>query len=163
MCLSETKLSHSHKICTEVSSSVPHFLQAGSLLSPITCRCLLRVLCPVSRPITALVCVLLKDSKRAPVARLGPERNTLLGNLHNRQFYIPYTLLQASTMNASWETGVKKKRPSMSALIKIRPTKFSSGKPDSYERNEKQVTRWRSTEQGRFVRSTYKRQTSLVV
>jgi hypothetical protein len=63
-------------MCAEVSSSVPHFVQAGSLLSPITCRCLLRVLCPVSRPITALVCVLLKDSNRAPVARLGPEINS---------------------------------------------------------------------------------------
>jgi len=73
--LSEAKASHLHKICTEVSSSVPHFLQAGSLLSPITCRCLIRVLCPVSRPITALVCVLLKDSKRAPWGQrltLGP-------------------------------------------------------------------------------------------
>ena len=59
-CLSEAKASHSHKMCTEVSSSVPHFLQVGLSLSPITCRCLLRVLCPVRRPITALVCVLLK-------------------------------------------------------------------------------------------------------
>jgi hypothetical protein len=73
LCLSEAKASHSHKICTEVSSSVPRFLQVGSLLSPITCRCLLSVLCPVSRPITALVCVVLKDNNRAPVARLGPE------------------------------------------------------------------------------------------
>jgi hypothetical protein len=69
LCLSEARASHSHKICTEVSSSVPHFLQVGSLLSPITCRCLLRVLCPVSRPITALDCVLLKDNNRAPTAR----------------------------------------------------------------------------------------------
>ena len=68
-CLSEAKASHSHKMCAEVSSSAPHFLQVGLSLSPITCRCLLRVLCPVSRPITALVCVLLKDSSRAPVAR----------------------------------------------------------------------------------------------
>ena len=65
--LSEAKASH--KICTEVSSSVPHFLQVGSLLSPITCRCLLRVLCPVSGPITALVCVLLKDSQLWLVVR----------------------------------------------------------------------------------------------
>jgi hypothetical protein len=75
LCLSEAKALHSHKICTEVSSSVPHFLQVRSLLSPITCRCLLRV-CPVSRPITALVYVLLKDSNQAPVARLGPEINS---------------------------------------------------------------------------------------
>jgi len=56
-CLSEAKASHSHKMCTEVSSSVPHFLQVGLSLSPITCTCLLIVLCPVSRPIRALVCV----------------------------------------------------------------------------------------------------------
>jgi len=89
LCLSEAKASHSHKMCTEVSSSVPNFLQVGLSLSPITCRCLLRVLCPVSRPITALVCVLLKDSKRAPAARSGPEINSqaclcvLQGPRHN--------------------------------------------------------------------------------
>jgi hypothetical protein len=76
ICLSEAKASHSHKICTEISSSVSHFLQVGLLLSPITCRCLLRVLCQLSRPITALVCVLLKDNNRAPVAKLGPEINS---------------------------------------------------------------------------------------
>jgi len=73
LCLSEAKASHLPKICTEVSSSVPHFLQMGLLLSPITCRCLLKVLCPVSRPITALDCVLLKDNNWVLVARLGPE------------------------------------------------------------------------------------------
>jgi hypothetical protein len=76
LCLSEARASHSHKTCTKVSSSVPHFLQVGSLLSPITCRCLLRVLCPVSRPITTLDYVLLKDSSRAPIARFGPEINS---------------------------------------------------------------------------------------
>jgi len=76
LCLSEAKASHSPKICTEVSSSVPHFLQVGLLLSPITCRCLLKVLCPVSRPITTLGCVLLKDNNRAPLARLGPGINS---------------------------------------------------------------------------------------
>ena len=73
--LSEAKTSHSPKICTEVSSSVPHFLQVRLLLSPIVCRCLLKVLYPMSRPITALDFVLLKDNKRAPAARLGPEIN----------------------------------------------------------------------------------------
>ena len=62
LCLSEAKTSHSPKICTDISSLVPHFLQVGLLLSPITCRCLLKVLCPVSRPITAQDCVLLKDN-----------------------------------------------------------------------------------------------------
>ena len=76
LCLNEAKSSHSPKICTEVSSSVPHFLHVGLLLSPITCRCLLKVLCPVSKRITALDCVLLKDNNQAPVARLGPEINS---------------------------------------------------------------------------------------
>jgi hypothetical protein len=75
--LSEAKASHSHKMWTEVCSSVPHFLQMGLLLSPILCRCLLKVLCPVSRPITTLDCVLLKDNNRAPVARLETEINSL--------------------------------------------------------------------------------------
>jgi hypothetical protein len=71
-CLSEVKASHSHKMWTEVSSSVPHFLHMGSLHSPMICKCLLKVLCPVSRPVTVLVCVLLRDSSRAPIARSGP-------------------------------------------------------------------------------------------
>jgi hypothetical protein len=66
ICLSEVKASHSPKICTAVSSSVPHFLQVGLLFSPIRCRCLLKVLC-LSRPITTLDCALLKDNNCAPV------------------------------------------------------------------------------------------------
>jgi len=76
LCQSEAKASHSPKICTEVSSSVPHFLQVELLPSPITCTCLLKMLFLVSRPITALEFVLLKDNNRAPVARLGPEINS---------------------------------------------------------------------------------------
>ena len=72
-CMNEAKVSHSHKMCTEVSSSVPHFLQVGLLLNPITYRCLLRVLCPVRRPGKTLDCALWKDSNRAFVAGLGPE------------------------------------------------------------------------------------------
>ena len=74
---------------TEVSSSVPHFLHMGSLHNPMICKCLLKVLCPVSRSITTLVCVLLKDSSRAPIARSGPEINSwaclcvLQGPRHN--------------------------------------------------------------------------------
>jgi hypothetical protein len=74
--LSEAKASHSHKMWTEVFSSVPHFLLVGLLHSPVIYRCLLNVLCPVSRPITILDCVLLKDSNQAPVARSGPEINS---------------------------------------------------------------------------------------
>jgi hypothetical protein len=89
VCLSEAKASHSHKIWPEVSSSVPHFLQVRLLLSPIIYKCLLKVLHPVSRPITTLDCVLLKDNNRAPVARSGPEINSqaclcvLQGPRHN--------------------------------------------------------------------------------
>jgi len=73
--LSGTKASRLPKICSEVSSSLPHFLHVGLLLSPTTCTCLLKVLCPVSRPITALDCVPLKDNNHVPVVRLGPEIN----------------------------------------------------------------------------------------
>ena len=75
-CMSEAKASHSHKTWTEVSSSVPHFLQVRLLLSPITYKCLLKVLCPVSRPKTTLDYVLLNDNNRALVASLGPEINS---------------------------------------------------------------------------------------
>jgi hypothetical protein len=45
-CLSNAKASPSHKTWIEVSSSAPHLLRKGLQLSPIKCRCLLRVLCP---------------------------------------------------------------------------------------------------------------------
>ena len=92
--LSEAKASHSHKMWTEVSSSVPHFLQVGFLLSPITWRCLLRVLCSVRRPITTLDFVLLRDNNRALVVRLGPEINyraclcVLQGPHHNTKSWL---------------------------------------------------------------------------
>jgi hypothetical protein len=65
VCVSEAKASHSHKMWTEVSSSAPHFLQVGLLLSPITYTCLVKVSYPVKRPITTLDYVLLKDNNRA--------------------------------------------------------------------------------------------------
>ena len=76
MCLSETKASHSHKMLNEVSSSVPHFLQMGLLPSPIMHKCLFKVLCPVRKPITTLVWVLLKDNSQATVASSWPEINS---------------------------------------------------------------------------------------
>jgi hypothetical protein len=75
-CMSEANASHSHRMWTEVSSSLPHFLQMGSLRSTMICKCLLKVLCPISRPVTTLVCVLLKDNSRAPIAGWGPEINS---------------------------------------------------------------------------------------
>ena len=43
---------------------------------PIRWRCLLRVLCPVRRPVKALDCVLLKDRNLALAPRQGPEINS---------------------------------------------------------------------------------------
>ena len=65
------------------------------MLSPITYRCLLRVLCPVSRPITALVCVLLKDSSRAPWPDQGQRSTPEPASVHYRdssqcQMLIPH-------------------------------------------------------------------------
>jgi len=65
--LSEVKSSNPHKLWTEISTSVPHFLK-----NPITYRCLLKMLYSVRRPVTTLDCVLVKDSIRAFVAVLGP-------------------------------------------------------------------------------------------
>jgi len=67
VCRSETKSSHLHRMTNEVSSSVPHFLQVQLLLSPIIYKCLLTVLCPVSRPVTTLACVLPRSQVRARV------------------------------------------------------------------------------------------------
>jgi hypothetical protein len=102
VCLSEAKASHSHKMWTKVSSSVPHFLKMGLLLSPITYKCLLKVLCPVRRPITPLDCVLLKDKNRAFVARLGPKLNSraclyeLQGPCHNTYAGFPSSFYLSS-------------------------------------------------------------------
>ena len=74
-CLSEAKAPHSHRTWTEVSSSVPHFLQVGFQLNPITFRYLLRVLSLVRRLVMTLDCVLLKDCNRVFVAVLRPEIN----------------------------------------------------------------------------------------
>ena len=76
-CLSEPKASHSQRMWAEVSSLTPHFLHKGLSSSPSRWRCLLRVLCPVRRPITALDCVLLNDRSLALVPRVGPKINSL--------------------------------------------------------------------------------------
>jgi len=72
-CLREAKASHSQGMSAEFSSSAPHLLHSGLSDSPIRWRCLLRVLCPVKRPVTALDCVLLKDRNLDLALRQGPE------------------------------------------------------------------------------------------
>jgi hypothetical protein len=74
--LSETKASHSQRVWAEVSSSAPHLLHKGQSFSRITYRCLLRVLCPVRRPVTTLDSVLLKGKGLVFVAGLGPKINS---------------------------------------------------------------------------------------
>jgi hypothetical protein len=73
ICLSEAKTSHSQRMWAEVSCFTPHPLHNGLSSSPSKWRCLLRVLCPVSRPVTTLDWVL--NLTLAP--RLGPEINSL--------------------------------------------------------------------------------------
>ena len=75
-CLSEAKASHSQRMWAEASSAAPRHLHNGLSDSPITWRCLLRVLCPVRRPVTALYCVLLKDRNIALAPRQGPETSS---------------------------------------------------------------------------------------
>jgi hypothetical protein len=76
ICLSEAKASHRQSIWAEVSPSAPQLLHSGLSVSPIKWRCLLRVLCPVWRPNTALDYVLFKDRNLALAPRQGPEINS---------------------------------------------------------------------------------------
>ena len=73
-CLSETKAANSPGVWAEVSSSAPH-LHNGVSDSPIRWRCLLSVLCPVRRPVTALDFVLL-GQKPSLDTQTGPEINS---------------------------------------------------------------------------------------
>ena len=119
VCLSEARASHSHRMWTEVSSSVPHLLQVGLLRSPIIYKCLSKVLCPVSRSIRTLDCVLLEDNSRAPAAILGPEINSraylcvLQGPRHNARccfsiqccIFLLIFCLETSTMGSGQPVG----------------------------------------------------------
>jgi hypothetical protein len=75
-CLREVKALHSQRMWTEVSSSAPYLLYNGLSDSPIRWRCLLGVLRPVRRPVTALNSALLKDRNLALAPRQGPEINS---------------------------------------------------------------------------------------
>jgi hypothetical protein len=58
-------------VWTEVSSSAPHLLHNGLLISPFMWRCILRILHVVRSSITTLECVLLKNNNLVFVAGLG--------------------------------------------------------------------------------------------
>jgi hypothetical protein len=72
-CLCETIALHSQRMWAEVSSSAPHLLHSGLYDCPVRWKCVLRVLCPVRMPVTALDSVLLKDRNLALAPRQGPE------------------------------------------------------------------------------------------
>ena len=72
-CLSEAKASHWQRMWAEVLSSAPHLLHSGLSDSSIRWRYLLRVVCPVRRPVTAQEWVLLKDRNLALTSSQGPE------------------------------------------------------------------------------------------
>jgi len=72
-CLSEAKASHSQRMWADVSSFAPHRLHSGLSSSPSRLRYLLRMLCPVRRPVRALEWVLLKDRNLALAPRQSPE------------------------------------------------------------------------------------------
>ena len=73
VCLIVAKASHSYKTWAEFSSSASHFLHKGLSITPIMCRCVLRVSCPVRRPVKNLDCILLKDSSLVLAFGPGPE------------------------------------------------------------------------------------------
>jgi len=107
-CLSESKASYSQRMWAEVSSSAPHLLHSGLSDSHIRWRCLLRV-CPVRRSVTALGCVLLKDSNIALAPRVGPKINSwaclwVLPRLRHRipGFSIKKTKLHCVSLQANY-------------------------------------------------------------
>ena len=65
-----------HRMPSLFKWSLPRFLQVGLLSRPITHKCLFKVLCPVSRPITTLDWILLKNNNLDLLASLGPEINS---------------------------------------------------------------------------------------
>jgi len=130
-CPSVSPQPHTRTKCgTEVSSSVPHFLQVALLLSSLYINVLLKVLCPVSRPITTLDCILLKDNNRAPVARSGPEINSracpcvLQGPRHNtncwfsiqRFIFLLIFCLETPPRKAQVQQTVEENRPLRACL-----------------------------------------------
>ena len=71
MCLSEaTHTKHGFSF-----PSLLHLLQKGLSIGPIMYRYLLSMVCPVRRPVTALVCVLLKGNRLVLRVRIGPKIN----------------------------------------------------------------------------------------
>jgi len=74
--MSEAKASHSRRKWAEVSSSAPHLQYNGLSDIPFRWRYLLRVLCPVRRPVTTLDCVLLRDRNLTLAQRPDPEFNS---------------------------------------------------------------------------------------
>jgi len=75
-CLIETKASHSQRMWAEVSSCTPHVLHEGLLVSPVKWRCLIRVLCPVRRPVMTLGMCPSKGLNLIFALRLWPEVNS---------------------------------------------------------------------------------------
>jgi hypothetical protein len=68
---------HIDKGCGQRFHALLHtFYTMGCLSAPIKCRCVLRLLCPVRRPVTTLDCILLKDRSLALVPGQGPEINS---------------------------------------------------------------------------------------
>jgi len=65
-CLCEAKVSHSQRMWAAFSSFTPHLLHNELSDSPIRWRCLLRMLCPVRRPVTTLDCVLALAPRQDP-------------------------------------------------------------------------------------------------
>ena len=75
VCLSEAKASHSHKMWTKVSSSVPHFLQMGLLLSPIIYKMSSQGVISTKQANNPGLFPI-KNNNLAHVARSGPEINS---------------------------------------------------------------------------------------
>jgi len=130
-CLSEPKASHSQRMWAEVSSFTPNLLHNGLSSSPsrCKCRCLLRMLCPVRRPFTALDWVLLNDKSFALVSGLGPEISSRAclwvpsSPHHLAQCWVISQRLSLFLWKARIEAGSEQQH----GLVKITPSCVSKG------------------------------------
>ena len=81
-------------------------LQVGLLLNPNTYRCLLGVLCLVRMPVMTLDCVVLKDSNRVFVTRLGPKINSR-APCHITKWWLPtqhFILFLIFCLETPWDS-----------------------------------------------------------
>jgi len=122
------------KMWADVSSFAPHLLHNGLSSNPIRWRCLLRVLCPVRRPVTTLEdgpfvahnlissqdsCILYQKFQMVPRLNIpmtpGSRKRTQIYYYYNTIYYLLYTYLfslkfSSKRTHSTFPSGAPKER-----------------------------------------------------